>query len=531
VIVSTQAFHQSVQACIISYVFFLSFNYGTGVLHFPGYGTMRHYFVVLCYYSFWLTILSSGNCMPVQHHEARSASFRREESGTQIQGWTSSPKGRGTIDIIWSCVLTISLCSWSILCVNLPAIGEGYWHMVRRKLYLVVICLWGPEVIFMLSFGQYFSARHSVRDFHNLGYPSWTMTHAFFADMGGFVLQTEDMSSFPLDAAQLHYLVKEKLVDFPAITKQAIKDRNKAESLVRIITLIQICWFLLNCIGRVGQSLSITTLELTTVAFVVCTIATSFCWFHKPMDVETPVILAPGITVSGMLARCGGKADQTWDKTPLDFVNRKKEWLWNIGWAWVLAVIKDVFRLDFNPKSRPIERIPNDNFPQPPRRTYPLMAFVHIAYTVIQMAGWNFHFATPEEGLLWRLATSSTLLCFVGIGILDFYSFLSPNIFREFDVDTPKAQKVRSERKCESSKKGSNVLVKKLKNFAARMQNPGSRDPKWKIPMHILVPCILFGGIYTLSRAYMLVEDVMALRSLPSSAYETVDWSSVIPHL
>src|SRR5271168_2665592 len=37
------------------------------------------------------------------------------------QGWTPSASGRGTIDIIWSCALTMFLCSWSVLCLQVPS--------------------------------------------------------------------------------------------------------------------------------------------------------------------------------------------------------------------------------------------------------------------------------------------------------------------------------------------------------------------------------------------------------------------------
>ena len=50
---------------------------------------------------------------------------------------------------------------------------------------------------------------------------------AFFADMGGFVLQTPDWVSFPIDAKQLHYLVTKGYVADPEATEDTIRDRNK----------------------------------------------------------------------------------------------------------------------------------------------------------------------------------------------------------------------------------------------------------------------------------------------------------------
>ena len=51
-----------------------------------------------------------------------------------------------------------------------------------------------------------------------LGYKQWTMRHAFFADMGVFLLQASDahmFPAFPVDGHQLAYLVKNGYVDYP----------------------------------------------------------------------------------------------------------------------------------------------------------------------------------------------------------------------------------------------------------------------------------------------------------------------------
>jgi hypothetical protein len=65
-------------------------------------------------------------------------------------------------------------------------------------------------------------------------FPGWTLTHAFFADMGGFVLEASDLKSpLPLDAEQVFYLVKEKYINYPTIPKEEIDDKNKADGLAR----------------------------------------------------------------------------------------------------------------------------------------------------------------------------------------------------------------------------------------------------------------------------------------------------------
>jgi hypothetical protein len=72
--------------------------------------------------------------------------------------------------------------------------------------------------------------------FHAGGYSSWTMTHAFFADMGGFVLKTPDWKPFPLDSEQLYYMVSQGYLKYPEIDKEAIDDKDKADGVARYAT-------------------------------------------------------------------------------------------------------------------------------------------------------------------------------------------------------------------------------------------------------------------------------------------------------
>lgn len=87
---------------------------------------------------------------------------------------------------------------------------------------------------------QWESANQSVQEFRSLGYPQWTMRHGFFADMGGFLLQSPDVPMFPVDSGQLAYLVEKNYLQYPAIDKGTIGDRNKADGFARLVTSVQI---------------------------------------------------------------------------------------------------------------------------------------------------------------------------------------------------------------------------------------------------------------------------------------------------
>ena len=107
-------------------------------------------------------------------------------------GWANQPNNRGTLDILWSCLFTVFLCTWVMLCLNLPSPQESYWRTFLRKLRWMVLAIMGPEFVLAFAYGQWAAAKASVKGFAALNQPDWSLRHAFFANMGGFVLQPRE---------------------------------------------------------------------------------------------------------------------------------------------------------------------------------------------------------------------------------------------------------------------------------------------------------------------------------------------------
>lgn len=120
---------------------------------------------------------------------------------------------------------------------NIPAAGDGHWERFRDKFELAAVGMLGPEFLFALALGQWQSARRSVQRFKFAGYGGWTIRHAFFADMGGFVLKSPDFPTFPLDAEQLYYLVLKGHLQYPHVEKAEIDEKNKSNGLSRYFIL------------------------------------------------------------------------------------------------------------------------------------------------------------------------------------------------------------------------------------------------------------------------------------------------------
>ena len=149
------------------------------------------------------------------------------------------------------------------------------------------------------------------------------MTHAFYADMGGFILRSPDEIDFPLDATQLFFLLSKGYIQYPDIAKEDIDDRNKYDGLaryvpcrtaskllckllepnrfIRFLAIVQLLWFTANSIARPIQELTLTILELTTLSFILVMLATSWFWIHKPGDVSGTFIVETRVPISQII--------------------------------------------------------------------------------------------------------------------------------------------------------------------------------------------------------------------------------------
>lgn len=59
------------------------------------------------------------------------------------------------------------------------------------------------------------------------------MIHAFFADMGGFLLEGPGSELFPVDAEQLLQLVQAGYVPYPELEVEDITDKSKSDSMAK----------------------------------------------------------------------------------------------------------------------------------------------------------------------------------------------------------------------------------------------------------------------------------------------------------
>ena len=410
------------------------------------------------------------------------------------------PEGRGTLNILFSCMTTIFLCSWSVLCLNIPEPGGSRWAYLKYKLRWQLFAIFFPEVLTSMAAEQWESANQNVQEFRKLGYPQWTMRHAFFADMGGFVLQSPDVPLFPVDGEQLAYLVKKRYLSYPDVDEETIWDRNKADGFARLVTSVQITWFFIQCLVRWKQGLVLSTLEITTFATILATLNSLFFWYHKPLDVETPIILRTEHRIAEILIDAGDRAREPYSRTPLDFLKSPPVSTSIVAPFWFgMGVVID---FDKESGSRPIKRFGNCKTWPPAgitaRETIYGVLF-EVVYFGVHFIGWNQLYPTHVELYLWRasnlvlLGLLVTYLIVIPIGVVSSRPF---------------------SRRWQAKEVGTPLEV------AAQL-------PRWaQVVIH--VPIL---AIYALARSYILLEGLISLRALPLKAYVDITWSNLLPHI
>lgn len=276
--------------------------------------------------------------------------------------WQPEPNVRGTWSIISSCLLTLSLCLWTALHLNIPEHNGNQYQRVRKFGWLLIGLL-APEMVACMALIQRRSALRITRALRaKFGekpelrwkwlrsswrlnekvlstasdpeetkdsqsrvparHHPWSHVHSFYAIMGGFAFDTNNakvkflpngLSRLTLHPKALIYLADHAPHLIPDLSVQDIRDKSKADGLAKLIVCFQALWFCVQCIVRVAQGQAISFLELNTFAHALCALLIYALWWHKPLDIDSPTLL---------------EGDEAWELCALMCVNSSDENSW-----------------------------------------------------------------------------------------------------------------------------------------------------------------------------------------------------------
>jgi hypothetical protein len=89
-------------------------------------------------------------------------------AGTATVGWVSDPDGRGTFSLILSCLLTLGLCVWSAVHLNIPQKGEGQGEFWLRRVKWSLCGVLIPELVVLLAWRQQTSAARLTNEINKV---------------------------------------------------------------------------------------------------------------------------------------------------------------------------------------------------------------------------------------------------------------------------------------------------------------------------------------------------------------------------
>lgn len=64
---------------------------------------------------------------------AACAGMAKAHNDTIVHGWQPEPDGRGSWSIVWSCLVTVFLCTWSALHLKVPK-QHGSWYVPLTRI-------------------------------------------------------------------------------------------------------------------------------------------------------------------------------------------------------------------------------------------------------------------------------------------------------------------------------------------------------------------------------------------------------------
>lgn len=367
----------------------------------------------------------------------------------KVVGWQPNPNRRGALSILESCIFTIIACTWSIQHLNVPAPWETAPEIRWRRIRHALMTLLMPEIVLAHAIVERAAAIQSLKELRDaeiedlevcyvpwswrrsmswlrqwlrrtlicrsgrvLGSEEvpaqneveieparvkWSLLHSYYANMGGLRLGTEQgenvfgrgfaMPTIAITTRQFIYLRKKGSINAtPTISEEEIKDKSTAGYFTKGLAVIQISSLILSLIGRAARHLATSQLEIITIAFVSCAIATyCFAW-NKPQSVNTATtILTPKVDDLGILNMIIELQPQRLDG--------------------LLMCMPGV------PKTGPmLNRIRNGSIEISNGYLQPVSLWLTVTvvlFGAIHLTAWNFTFPSSTERTLWRVGSTA----------------------------------------------------------------------------------------------------------------------------
>ena len=201
--------------------------------------------------------------LPLRYTQVTFDIFDMAANEDLVHGWVSTNCGRGTSDILWSCLATILLCVWTVLHLPIPCCsrfedgelvpGEPSRSLrnwvIGSGITPALISVVAPKFLTLMAIAECIKAWQSQKQMTQM---NWTLTHTFFLHMGGFCLETPSGLRLQLDEREVINAISagaRKVTQPPdwlpklAKVKEAhINDHAKSSLFTKLVACSQALW-------------------------------------------------------------------------------------------------------------------------------------------------------------------------------------------------------------------------------------------------------------------------------------------------
>ena len=349
------------------------------------------------------------------------------------------------------------------------------------------------------------------------------------------------------------------------VTEKEIADKSKGDGLTKIILIFQSSWFMLQCIARYVQGLSLTQLELTTLALASLNGITFILWWDKPLGVQAPmrVYLKRKLTEAERdVGRQRGSSARSWfvsafiatvsGPNPFGIVIRavlREPWsILLLPFAIYVLLVLPIVVFLFSIITTYSDLLGQSSFPADathvptfyvPKHRYPkylhvlLLIALATTFGAIHCAGWNLSFPTHTGQKLWRVtslavtivpiaALPATLISFIVVSpILITIVLIIGTIARRLGLSNFVLD-------LRSSIVNSIVsLINSIVRLPLAIVISSFDQDQISVLAFLLINYML---LYASARLVLLGLAVALLKHQPDSAFIAVDWTMFYPH-
>ncbi|CAI4214332.1 unnamed protein product [Parascedosporium putredinis] len=206
--------------------------------------------------------------------------------------WMPEPRERGTYSILSTCLITLGLCVWTAIHLNIPAHDEKWWHQTWRKFGWMMLGFVAPEMVAFAAYQQFMTARDITREMKKLtDQPNCDPENPIHEQPQPTSIRPGKETQDTTGSANGGHIQHE----WTRVHSYFIEDKSKGSMLAKSLVCFQAAWFCIQCLTRFGQKLPVSLLELNTLGHAICTLLIYCMWWEKPLDIGQ----AEAIRVSG----------------------------------------------------------------------------------------------------------------------------------------------------------------------------------------------------------------------------------------